>query len=182
MSETKSIIRHSDNKEFGTPKEVYAKLCSYTSIYPKLDICATAENTMCVDYYTKEQDAFNFEWTKDMWANIPFGAKVVNPNKTKQLNYGLVSWVKRIHQQTKLYDVSALVLLPLSASIIAKFHEYCEIIVIENRITFLVDNKPDRFPISKDLMCLVFRSEQNFLDVYKIRNSTKVKNISSIRI
>lgn len=178
----KSIIRHSDNKEFETPNHVYTKLCAFANVYPNLDICATAQNTKCLEYITKIQDAFNVELTKDMWANIPFGAKVVNPNAKRQLNYGLVAWVKRIHNQCKLYDVSALVLLPLSASIIAKFYNYCEIIVIENRITFLVDGKPDLFPISKDLMCLVFRSRQNFLDTYKILNSSNVKKLSAIKI
>lgn len=158
----KANITHSDNKEFGTPAIVYSKLCGHTHIYPKLDICATSKNKMCIDYYTKEQDAFNFEWTQDIWANIPFGSKVVNPNAKKQLNYGLVAWVKRIHNQTKQYDTSALVLLPLSASILAKFHNNCEVIVIENRITFLKeDGTPDQYPISKDLMCLAFRSTQN---------------------
>lgn len=178
----KAIINHSDNKEFETPNKVFTALCAYTNIYPKLDICATAENTKCLEYITKQQDAFNYEWNKDFWANIPFGAKVINPNAKRQVNYGLVTWVKRIYEQTKLYDVSALVLLPLSASIIAKFHNYCEVIVIENRITFLVNGKPDLFPISKDLMCLVFRNKQNFLDTYKLLNSTNVKKLSAIKI
>lgn len=160
----KANISHSDDKEFGTPVNVYDRLCSFTNICPTLDICATATNTKCKKFFTKEQDAFNFEWTEDFWANIPFGSKVTNPNATKQLNYGLVAWVKRIHNQTSMYDKSALVLLPLSSSIIAKFYQFCEIIVIENRITFLKqDNTPDQYPISKDLMCLVFRSKQNKL-------------------
>lgn len=171
-----SVRRQSDQKEFETPNYVYTQLCSYTQIFPKLDICATKENTKCLEYITKIQDAFNVELTKDMWANIPFGSKVINPNAKKQLNYGLVEWVKRIHNQTKLYDVSALVLLPLSASIISKFHNYCEIIVIENRIKFLVNGIPDRYPISIDLMCIAFRSTQNKLD------NPNSQKLSSIRI
>lgn len=172
-----SVIKHSDNKEFGTPGIVYSKLCEHSQIFPKLDICASEINHMCLEYYTKEQDAFNFEWTKDMWANIPFGSKVVNPNAKKQLNYGLVEWVKRIHNQSKTYDVSALVLLPLSASIIAKFHHYCEVIVIENRITFFDENRIiTKYPIGKDLMSLAFRSTDN-----KSLNPNRPK-LSSIRI
>lgn len=173
---TKANISHSDNKEFGTPDIVFNRLCAYTNIYPKLDICATATNTKCPKYFTKEQDAFNFEWTEDLWANIPFGSKVTNPNAKKQLNYGLVSWVKRIHNQTQIYNNSALVLLPLSASILAKFHHYCEVIVIENRITFLNENNlPDKYPISKDLMCLSFRNIEK-------RNNYLIPKLSSIRI
>jgi hypothetical protein len=174
----KANISHSDNKEFGTPHHIYNRLCQVTNIYPTLDICATKTNTKCIKFITKEQDAFNIDWTEDFWANIPFGAKVVNPKATKQLNYGLVAWVKRILDQTKTYDVSALVLLPLSSSIIAKFYQYCEVIVIENRITFLKeDNTPDQYPISKDLMCLVFRNKQN-----KINNRNFIKKLSAIRI
>ena len=173
----KANISHSDNKEFGTPLNVFKKLCNHSNIYPSLDICATESNTKCKKFITKDQDAFKFEWTEDFWANIPFGAKVINPNKTKQLNYGLVAWVKRIHNQTEMYDVSALVLLPLSASILAKFYQYCEVIIIENRITFLNENnQPDKYPISKDLMCLTFRSKQN-----RIANPYS-KKLSAIRI
>lgn len=157
-----SIIKHSDNKEFVTPPEIFRELCNHANIYPVLDICATSLNKKCQDYITKETDAFKVELTKDMWANIPFGSKVINPNAKKQLNYGLVEWTKRIYNQSKLYDVSALELLPLSASIISKFHNYCEITVIENRIKFLDENNNlTKFPIGKDLMMLIFRSTQN---------------------
>lgn len=57
----KANISHSDNKEFGTPPNVFDKLCNYTNIYPTLDICATPTNSKCTTYLTKEQDAFNFE-------------------------------------------------------------------------------------------------------------------------
>lgn len=169
----KAIIKHSDNKEFGTQPKHFSKLCSHAKVYPKIDICATPKNTKCKIFITKKQDAFKTEFKKTFWGNIPFGSKVINPKATKQLNYGLVAWCQRAYDQHKKYNISGLILLPLSSSIIAKFYKKCEIIIIENRITFLKpNNKPDKFPISKDLMCLVFRSKKS---KYKNKKLTTIK-------
>lgn len=165
MSQT-AIIQHSTDTEFETPDPFYNLATNQTNIYPILDICATEENKKCKYYFSKKQDAFNFEWDSDMWANIPFGAKVTKPNLKKPMSKGLVAWVDRINQQHLKYDVSALVLLPLSATIISKFSKFCETWIIPKRITFYKNGQPDKFPISKDLMLLAFRSTQNIIDTY----------------
>lgn len=168
----KSIIKHSTDTEFETPNPFYNTATTQTNIFPTLDICATEENKKCKMYFSKEQDAFNFQWKYDLWANIPFGSKVTKINykipeeKRKPLGKGLVAWVQRINQQHLEYDTSALVLLPLSSTIISKFNEFCEVWIIPKRITFWKNGKPDKFPISKDLMLLAFRSKQNIIDTY----------------
>lgn len=168
----KSVIQHSTDMEFETPNPFYKLATTQTNIFPTLDICATEQNKKCKMYFSKEQDAFNFQWKYDIWANIPFGSKVTKvnlktePEKRKPLGYGLVAWVQQIHDQHLIHDISALVLLPLSATIISKFCESCETWIIPKRITFLKNGKPDKFQISKDLMLLAFRSKQNIIDTY----------------
>ena len=169
---TKSIIKHSTDTEFETPNPFYDLATNQINIFPVLDICATEQNRKCKNYFSKEQDAFNFEWKLDLWANIPFGSKVTKINydtpeeKRKPLGKGLVAWVQRINEQHLKYDTSAITLLPLSATIIAKFSDYCETWIIPKRITFWKNGKSDKFPISKDLMLLAFRSKQNIIDTF----------------
>ncbi len=166
MSQQKAVIQHSTDTEFETPDDFFDESCNKLNIFPQLDICATLQNTKCKKFYTKEQDAFNFEWNEDLWANIPFGSKVNKEGGKKPINKGLVAWVQRIHDQHKKHNISAIVLLPLSASIVAKFCNSAEFYPIPKRITFLKNGAPDRFPISKDLMLLVFRSKQNVIDTF----------------
>lgn len=41
-----------------------------------LDVCATAQNTKCKNYYTKEQDGLSREWIGKVWCNPPYGREI----------------------------------------------------------------------------------------------------------
>ena len=178
----KSVIQHSTDTEFETPPLFFKTATEQTNIFPQLDICATEQNKKCKLHFDKEQDAFNFEFELDLWANIPFGAKVTKPNLKKPMSKGLVAWVQRIHDQHKKHDISALTLLPLSATIISKFYQSCETWIIPKRITFYKNGKPDKFPISKDLMLLAFRSKQNIIDTYFSCNDRIQQKLNILKI
>ena len=161
MSLQKAVIAHSTDTEFETPLWLYKLACKRFNIYPQLDICATEQNTKCKKFFTKQQDAFYFEWKQDFWANIPFA-----PENAKKRSRGVWSWVWRIYCQHKKHDVSALVLLPLSSPIITDFSKYCEIWPISKRVEFRKEGKRTKHTISRDLMFLVFRSRQNIIDTF----------------
>jgi phage N-6-adenine-methyltransferase len=63
----------SNSDEWSTPDSFFR---FYNRKYKfTLDVCATAENTKCDDYYTKEQDGLKQSWTTTpgwVWCNPPY--------------------------------------------------------------------------------------------------------------
>lgn len=50
----------SSSEEWGTPQELFNRLNKEFNF--TFDICASKENTKCLKYYTKEEDALKQEW------------------------------------------------------------------------------------------------------------------------
>lgn len=64
---------HSSNKsDWETPPELFRNLNTVFSF--DIDVCATAENTKCQDYYSPEQDGLKQPWHnyKTCWCNPPY--------------------------------------------------------------------------------------------------------------
>ena len=57
--------------EWETPWEIYVDLINYYKFSPTLDVCATNENAMLDNFYTKEINALNQKWEKQNWCNPP---------------------------------------------------------------------------------------------------------------
>jgi len=58
--------------EYGTPKELFQKICEKYDVYPQVDICASDTNHVVSNYITKEQNCFDHSITKDFFMNPPY--------------------------------------------------------------------------------------------------------------
>jgi len=58
--------------EYGTPKELFQKICDKYKIFPQIDICASDTNHVISNYITKEQNCFKYSITKDFFMNPPY--------------------------------------------------------------------------------------------------------------
>ncbi len=65
---------HSINvqNEYGTPKELFQKICQKYNIFPQIDICASHANHVVPNYITKEQNCFNYSIKQDFFMNPPY--------------------------------------------------------------------------------------------------------------
>ena len=103
----------------------------YNEIYHfTLDVCATAENAKCENYFTPEQDGLKQKWTGICWCNPPYGR-------------GIDEWIR------KAIDSSALTVMLLPARTDTKwFHDLvlpnAKIEFIRGRVKFggSVNNAP----------------------------------------
>lgn len=57
--------------EWETPSEIYIWLINKYKFNPTLDVCATDNNAMLDNFYTKETDALKQKWDKENWCNPP---------------------------------------------------------------------------------------------------------------
>lgn len=97
-----------DNDDWETPDRLYNHLCETYQIFPKLDVFATTENRKCLDYITKDQNAFFRDW-------VLYGenqkSKIVsiwaNPPGTKQLDA-----IARAESQFLKYGMEIMMILP----------------------------------------------------------------------
>jgi len=58
--------------EYGTPRDLFEKICQKYNIYPQIDICASDTNHVVDNYITKEQNCLNYDITKDFFMNPPY--------------------------------------------------------------------------------------------------------------
>lgn len=105
-----------------TPQDFFNK---YNSIYSfTLDVCATAENTKCEKFFTKEQDGLLQKWEGVCWMNPPYGR-------------GIKAWVKKAYEAAQ-GGATVVCLLPARTDT-AWWHDYCvkgEIEFIRGRLKF----------------------------------------------
>jgi len=89
---------NSNSVEYETPIEIYKPLESEFKI--ELDVAASEKNAKCVNYFTKEIDAFTVEWDKNFWMNPPWSRD-------------LKKWVQRAYEQSIKHGVTGVLLLPV---------------------------------------------------------------------
>ena len=63
-------IRIQDNYE--TPEDLFYDCCNKYKIFPTLDVCATKENSKCVNFITEQEDSLLFEWKETFFMNPPY--------------------------------------------------------------------------------------------------------------
>ena len=66
-----NVSELSKSGEWETPQELYDMLCEKYQIKPKLDVCATSENSKCARYFNKGHNALHtfIVWDRDSWCN-----------------------------------------------------------------------------------------------------------------
>ena len=65
----------SNSEEWETPQMLFNELNRKFDF--QLDVCATAHNAKCAEYYTKETDGLSHPWKMRNWMNPPYGREIV---------------------------------------------------------------------------------------------------------
>lgn len=130
------VIVKVDNR-WETPPELLADKTIQYNIHPKLDVCATAQNTKFEKYFTPEDNALNKEWDEDFFMNPPYS----------QIN----QWMQKATTQQKKHNVNALILV-FAKTGVRWWHEYveekAEIHFQRGRIRFLLNGVEPRYCVS----------------------------------
>ena len=75
-AKTKEAKQREDGRdEWSTPEDVKQFCCDYWEIYPEIDLFASAENTKCKHFITKEMNALDCDWMSlaKAWGVKPIG-------------------------------------------------------------------------------------------------------------
>ena len=68
------VMFSSKSDVWETPQDFFDKLNAEFEF--KTDVCATADNAKCENYYTPEQDGLKQEWQGNCWMNPPYGREI----------------------------------------------------------------------------------------------------------
>jgi phage N-6-adenine-methyltransferase len=74
MRDKHKIHTSSKSDEWETPKELFNKYNEQFCF--DIDVCATHENALVPEYYTKENDALTQDWVGTCWMNPPYGRQI----------------------------------------------------------------------------------------------------------
>lgn len=126
---------------WSTPQEFFDK---YNKIYKfNLDVCATAENTKCENYFTEIDNGLEQVWKGVCWMNPPYGRTIKE-------------WMKKAYESS-LEGATVVCLVP-SRTDTAWWHEYAvkgDIEFIRGRLKFGGHTNPAPFPSA----VIVFKGE-----------------------
>ena len=121
---TMDIHYSSKSNEWETPKYIFD---FYNKIYNfNLDAAATKDNALCKNYFTKEDNSLNLDWSKFkfIWCNPPYGREIGK-------------FIKKGYEES-LKDCIVVFLIP--ARVDTKWwHEYCskgQVKFIKGRLKF----------------------------------------------
>lgn len=99
MTESKSVKHLGNIKiqgEWETPWPTFEMLCLTYKVKPVLDVCATAQNTKCPHFYTKEENGLEYEWRYDFWMNPMYDEVAV--------------WIAKAAEQARKHNVTGIAL------------------------------------------------------------------------
>ena len=108
---------------WSTPNDLFEKLNKHFNF--DLDVCADNINAKCNNYFTKEDNGLNQNWTGTCWMNPPYGR-------------GISEWVKKAYQ-TSIDQGNTIVCLLPARTCTRWWHNYCihgEITFINGRLKF----------------------------------------------
>lgn len=111
---------------WSTPQDLFDNLNSMFNF--ETDVCATAENTKCKNYFTKEQNGLLQDWTGTCWMNPPYGRDKAN---------SIALWMKKAYESS-LDGAMVVCLIPCRTDT-KWWHEYVmlgEITFIKGRLKF----------------------------------------------
>jgi phage N-6-adenine-methyltransferase len=128
---------------WATPQDFYDKL--HIEFGFTLDVCATAENAKCEQYFTKDEDGLLQPWVGVCWMNPPYGRSIGE-------------WVEKAYESAR--NGATVVCLVPARTDTRWWHDYCmqgEIRFVRGRLKFggSKDNAP--FPNA----VVIFRSGTN---------------------
>jgi phage N-6-adenine-methyltransferase len=117
---------------WATPQDFFDALNKEFSF--DVDVCATAENAKCQNYFTAQQDGLKQDWNGVCWMNPPYGRVIGN-------------WVKKAYESAQN---GAIVVCLLPARTDTKWwHDYCmkgSVRFIRGRLKFGGNKNAAPFP------------------------------------
>lgn len=137
-----AVLYSSKSEEWETPQDLFDQLNAQFSF--TLDAAATAENTKCEEFLTREDDALaeSTNWPGVVWLNPPYGR-------------GLYKWIEKAWWEC-LGGSTVVMLLP-SRTDTQWFHDFiynkAEVIFLRGRLKFSGNKNAAPFPS----MIVVFR-------------------------
>lgn len=128
-----SVHFSSESDMWATPQAFFDK---YDDQYHfMLDVCATADNAKCADFFTPEQDGLRQEWAPfTCWMNPPYGRSIGK-------------WVRKAYEES-LRGATVVCLLPARTDT-AWWHNYCvkgQVEFIRGRLKFGNSKNSAPFP------------------------------------
>lgn len=88
-------------QDWTTPRILFDKLNQEFNF--KWDLAASKENTLCKNFYTKENNGLEKDWNGICWLNPPYGDK----------SSKMVDWIKKSYAETqKNKDLTVVMLIP----------------------------------------------------------------------
>lgn len=120
------------NDEHPTPLELFNNIDKLFNF--EIDLSATHENTKCDKYYTKEDNALEFDWNeKSCWCNPPY---------SKQLQ---PLFIKKAHNDSRRFGNTIALLIPLRGDT-KVWHNYiwgkADVYIFNGRPKFYGDKSP----------------------------------------
>ena len=119
-----NLMFSSETDMWSTPQYFFEKLHKVFSF--NTDVCATAENTKCDNFYTEEVNGLEQVWSGVCWMNPPYGRNITG------------KWVEKAYKSAKENGATVVCLLP-SRTDTKYWHDYCikgEIYYIKGRLKF----------------------------------------------
>lgn len=134
-----------DNYE--TPAKLFKDLCKQYHIRPKLDVCATKQNTKCINFFDKRTNGLELDWILSSFCNPPHSET------------GL--WVKKAFEQHIQNNIDVMLLIPANTMSSHYWHTFIEDIAeyhaIQGRIRFLINGKPSSHSSRNAYVCVIYR-------------------------
>src|SRR5918996_452882 len=161
--ETRPIDVHFSNDKmgWGTPQAFFNELDS--EFHFTLDVCATARNAKCKDFFTPEQDGLKQEWRGVCFCNPPYGDEIGK-------------WVEKAYKESRKENCIVVMLIP-SRTDTRWWHDYVlkasEVRSIKGRLKF--EGAKDSAPFPSAVV--VFRQSTGKVPVTTVSGPT-IKLIS----
>ena len=100
-------------QKWNTPKELFDRLNKEFNF--EYDLAAESDNTLCSEFYSKEQDGLKQKWSGICWLNPPYG------DKTSKM----VDWIKKSYNDTQANPNLTVVMLIPARTNTKWFANYC---------------------------------------------------------
>tara|TARA_R100001015_G_C4634604_1_gene201415 strand:+ start:4468 stop:4899 length:432 start_codon:yes stop_codon:yes gene_type:complete len=115
---TTSVMFSSATDLWSTPKYFFDELDNEFNF--TLDVCANSDNAKCSEYFDKEMNGLEKDWTGNVWCNPPYGREIVN-------------WVKKASEEIEKDYCNKIVMLVPSRTDTNWWHQY----VINEKVRFI---------------------------------------------
>jgi phage N-6-adenine-methyltransferase len=148
FDDTNTIVEEDDDN-YETPDELFYSLTTNYNIIPRLDACATKENTKCQYFLT---DALHQQWmiggiAVDVWCNPPGSLQL--------------KFIERAESQYLKYNMNIIMIVPANCVSTEIWHQYIErkreYYAVKGRPIFLKNGRKTKFPSRNSYVCIVWR-------------------------